>query len=123
MSVKARIAYPVVLFILVAASGCRFKAPDSFLSTTTSEPNAEKNVGDKYANGGIGDATGGTKDATQYGTGAKKGPGTVMNTERDYPAKGSGSRPGEDPGTGHSNGPVYQGSPSEFQSSTGGNRG
>ena len=123
MSVKARIAFPIVLFILVASSGCRFKAPDSFMSATTVAPTPQKVIGDKYANGGIGDATGGTKDATQYGTGAKKGAGTVMNTERDRPAKGSGTRPGEDPGTGHSNGPVYQGSPSEFQASTGGNRG
>ena len=123
MVVKARIAFPIVLFILVATSGCRFKSPDSFISTTTVQPTSDKVVGDKYANGGIGDATGGTKDATQYGSGAKRGVGSVMNTERDYPAKGSGTRAGEDPGTGHSNGPVYQGSPSEFQASTGGNRG
>ena len=123
MTVKARIAFPLFLFVVVASSGCRFKAPDSFISTTSVAHTAPKVIGDKYANGGIGDATGGTKDATQYGRGAKTGTGTVMNTERDNPAKGSGTRPGEDPGTGHSNGPVYQGSPSDFQSSTGGSRG
>jgi hypothetical protein len=123
MRVKAWTAFVVVLFALVASSGCRFKAPDSFISATTKSEDDGEISGDKYSNGGIGDATGGTKDATQYGRGAKTGPGTVMNTERDRPAKGSGSRPGEDPGTGHGNGPVYQGSPSEFQASTGGNRG
>ena len=123
MNVKARIAFPVILFILVASSGCRFKAPDSFASATTVQGLPEKVSGDKYSNGGIGDATGGTKDATQYGRGAKTGATAVMNTERDKAAKGSGTRPGEDPGTGHGNGPVYQGSPSDFQASTGGNRG
>jgi hypothetical protein len=123
MSVKAWIAFPIVLLILVGSTGCRFKSPDSFISATTVRPTPDKVIGDKYANGGIGDATGGTKDATQYGVGAKKGAGTVMNTERDFPAKGSGTRPGEDPGTGHGNGPVYQSSPSNFQASTGGNRG
>lgn len=120
---KARIAFVFVLFLGVVVSGCRFKAPDSFISTTTVQDGEGEVVGDKYSNGGIGDATGGTKDATQYGTGAKKGAGAVMNTDRDKAAKGSGTRPGEDPGTGHGNGPVYQGSPSEFQSATGGNRG
>ncbi len=123
MKVKARIALVLVLYIGVVTSGCRFKAPDSFLSATTVQKSGGVIQGDKYSNGGIGDATGGTKDATQYGAGAKKGPGAVMNTERDRPAKGSGTRPGEDPGTGHGNGPVYQGSPSDFQASTGGNRG
>ena len=123
MSVKAWIALPIILLIGFASIGCRFKAPDSFISTTSVQGKADKTVGDKYSNGGIGDATGGTKDATQYGTGAKTGASAVMNTERDKPAKGSGSRPGEDPGTGHGNGPVYQGNPSEFQASTGGNRG
>ena len=120
---KAGIAFVVVLLVGVTSSGCRFKGPESFVSTTTVQDTEGQVDGDKYSNGGIGDATGGTKDATQYGTGAKKGLGAVMNTERDRPAKGSGSRPGEDPGTGHGNGPVYQGSPSEFQSATGGNRG
>ena len=120
--VKARIAIPLALFILVAASGCRFKSPDSFISATT-KAEFGKARDDKYGNGGIADSSGGTKDATQYGTGAKTGPGTVMNTERDQPAKGSGTRSGENPGTGHSNGPLYQGNPSEFQASTGGNRG
>ncbi len=123
MNVKARIAFPLIVLIAVVSSGCRFKAPDSFISTTSVSPTPEKVAGDKYANGGLGDATGGIKDATQYGRGAKTGPGTVMNTERDQPAKGSGTRVGENPGTGHSNGPVYQGNPSDFQASTGGNRG
>jgi hypothetical protein len=123
MEVKARIAFVVVLFVCVASSGCRFKAYDSFASTTTVSGVEGEAQGDKYSNGGIADSTGGTKDATQYGTGAKKGPGTIMNPSRDAAAKGSGTRPGEDPGTGHGNGPVYQGSPSDFQSATGGNRG
>lgn len=120
---KARIAFPLILLVAIVASGCRFKSPDSFETATTKQDFREKVVGDKYSNGGIADATGGVKDATQYGTGAKTGPGTVMNTERDQPAKGSGTQAGENPGTGHSNGPVYQGDPSQFQASTGGNRG
>lgn len=120
---KARIAFVVILFASVVSSGCHFKAYDSFASATSVSEGKGEVKGDKYSNGGIGSASGGTKDATQYGAGAKTGPGAVMNTERDMPAKGSGTRPGEDPGTGHSNGPVYQGNPSEFQASTGGNRG
>jgi hypothetical protein len=121
--VKARIAFVVVLFAMLVSSGCRFKAYDSFASTTTVSDSEGERVGDPYSNGGIGDATGGTKDSTQYGRGAKTGPGAVMNTQRDAAAKGSGTRPGEDPGTGHGNGPIYQGCPSDFQSGTGGNRG
>ena len=123
MSVKAWIAVPIVLAVAVATSGCHFKSPSSFATATTKSDFREKVVGDKYSNGGIADASGGTKDGSQYGTGAKKGAGTVMNTERDQPAKGSGTMPGENPGTGHSNGPAYQGDPSNFQASTGGNRG
>ncbi len=123
MRVKARIAFVVVLFVGIASSGCRFKAYDSFASTTTVSGTEGSAEGDKYSNGGIGSASGGTKDATQYGAGAKKGSGATMNPQRDTAAKGSGTRPGEDPGTGHGNGPVYQGSPSDFQASTGGNRG
>lgn len=120
---KARTALPFILLILVCSSGCRFKSPESFISATDKADFGAKVEGDPYTNGGIADATGGTKDATQYGTGAKKGAGTTMNVDRDQPAKGSGTLPGENPGTGHSNGPVYQGDPSEFQPSTGGNRG
>ena len=123
MEVKARIAFVIVLLAVVASSGCRFKAYDSFASATTVSEAEGQAEGDKYSNGGIGGASGGTKDATQYGAGAKTGASATMNTDRDSPAKGSGTRAGEDPGTGHSNGPVYQGSPSEFQSATGGNRG
>ncbi len=120
---KAGIAFPIILFVLVASAGCRFKSPESFESATSVQEFDKPVQGDKYSNGGIADASGGTKDGTQYGTGAKTGPGAVMNPTRDNPAKGSGTRPGEDPGTGHGNGPVYQGSPSDFQASTGGSRG
>ncbi len=100
---------------MLCASGCHFKSPDSFISATTKADFKSPVKGDKYGNGGIADATGGTKDATQYGAGAKKGPGTVMNVDRDQPAKGSGTQPGENPGASHSNGPVNQGDPSSFQ--------
>ncbi len=120
---KAGIAVPIILFVAVAASGCRFKSPESFMSATTKQEFKDKYQGDKYSNGGVASATGGLKVDTQYGTGAKTGPGTVMNTDRDQPAMGSGSQPGDNPGIGPSNGPVNQGDPSDYQASTGGSRG
>lgn len=120
---NARIAFPLIVLALFVSSGCHFKGPDSFVSATTPMEHKDTYQGDKYSNGGIGNATGGLKPDTQYGAGAKKGPGTVMNVGGDAPAKGSGTRPGENPGTGRPNGPVHQGNPSDYQASTGGNRG
>lgn len=122
---NARIAFPLLALALLMGSGCHFKSPDSFVSATKPEEHQDvyPNGGDKYSNGGIANATGGLKPDAQYGTGAKTGAGTVMNIDGDAPAKGSGLRPGENPGTGHPNGPAHQGNASEFQASTGGNRG
>ncbi|MBI1333038.1 MAG: hypothetical protein JST12_08820 [Armatimonadetes bacterium] len=120
---KAWTAVPIVLFVLIASSGCRFKSPESFQSATTKIEYPATIKGDKYSNGGEASATGGTKVTTQYGAGAKTGPGTTMDTQRDQPAMGTGTRPGENPGVGTPNGPAYQGNPSDFQASTGGNRG
>ena len=107
MRVKARIALAGIVVTLMA-SGCRVKGFESFKSATTPTEFKDQYVGDKYSNGGIADATGGVKPDAQYGAGAKKGAGVVMNTQYDQPAKGTGNQPGENSGTGKGNGPVMQ---------------
>jgi hypothetical protein len=115
---KARIAL-VGLLVGLVSIGCRPRGVESFISATTPVKTADKYEGDQYANGGIADASGGTKTEAQYGKGAKSGADAQPNYGYDQPAKGSGQQPGENPGTGVGNGPALQGNPGDYSSTKG----
>lgn len=122
MRVKARIAL-LGLLVLPMLVGCyRVKGFASFESATTPIPPKGTWAGDPYANGGIADATGGVKTATNYGKGAKTGSSATANPGYDQPTKGSGLQPGENngqakPGFGTSNAPALQQDPGQYSPS------
>ena len=95
--------------------GCRFKAPESFVASTTPNPPTTWE-GDPYSYGGIEEASGGLDTRVQYGAGARRGAGV---SSYDDPAKGTGLQPGEVPGENvpwwaGQNAPAWQPRPSEI---------
>ena len=100
-----------------ALGGCRYKGWESFMSATTPNHPMVKGPrlvqGDAYAFGGIGQATGGLKPATNYGVGSDPNSPAPVNPSFDQPEKGSGQQLGDypnvaQPGAGQENGPGLQ---------------
>ena len=103
------------LAAVVLLGGCRFKGIESF-ETATTPVKYERTAGDRYSNGGIAYASGGSKVGTRYGIGSDPNSPNKVDPKLDQPAYGSSQQPGDlsgeaRAGYGKSNAPANQGTP------------
>jgi hypothetical protein len=117
LSLAGLVALSIVL------SGCRFKGWEGFKSATTPVKFKSEYYGDKGADGGLADPTGGTKVVSNADKGAKTGSDATPNYQFDTPQVGSGMQAGEYPGGNSDRGPISQGQPGSYSAVTGNVRG